>query len=132
MAGIPKNQLAPRVETSAEFAGKKLNHRARAMLDSVFDLMDGEQARGTFDPRKALRAAFERDPLGYLERVVKLTPEGPVGGAVGGMIANIGAMYLHALQAPVQVVAPLVDVTPEAGYNAGTEDAKPLITQGDW
>jgi hypothetical protein len=127
----PKGTLVPRVEGSAEVYGKRLNNRARALLDCVFDLMEDERRSGTFDPVAALRRAYEKDPLGYIERVMKMTPEGAATtGPAAALMANIGAMYLQVMQAPV---APVVDVTPEpSGYIEGTVVDKPLITQGDW
>lgn len=144
----PKGTIVPQGDHGV--AARVTRHRFRAIVDEVLagllgpgakrdaggrDLVERLQAECLSDTRPSSAA------LGDLLKLVPVDTVAP-GSTAGGMVANIGALYLQALQAPVQVAAPLIvgelpviDVTPEpepAGYIEGTAVDKPLITLNEW
>lgn len=105
----PQDVVKREPQSSAIAYGRQLNHRARALVADALNV-----AAGNADFHAALLAQFIADPLGSLERVVKLTPEAVEDeGKAGGVNLNIRSLYLQAVQATQEPRGQVVDVSPE-------------------
>lgn len=135
MASKAKQDLVPRreAESSATVAGKLLNNRARALVDQAFDLLEkGAQDAEGRDFAKALAAAILRDPLGAIERVIRLTPSAEAQTPIGGILNNINNLYLNAVVQANQA-APAAAPAIEGEYvqvEPGTSRVQPSVS--DW
>lgn len=113
-------------------AGRNTRHRIRALLDEALaGVTSAEPLRHASGATlvERIQLALLEAPVETLAAIEKLLPRDPdeAKAAAPGSV-NIGALYLAA----VQSAQPLTIEHEAAGYNAGTEPSKPLITIEEW
>ena len=110
------------VEVSVPARQSRITGRALALLDQAFDLINNRR-----DPAKALAAAYDRDPLAFLERVSKLVTPPPAD--QGKNTNNINSLFVLAARQAAQLpVLDAVTIEDSSGVQSGYSTSEPI----DW
>lgn len=131
--GNPKGMPVPRGEDSQGVAARVTRHRFRAIVDDVLAGLLGPGARCDASGRDLVTRlqdeclAADRTSTAALEALLKLVPPDTASSAPSTAI-NFNSLYHLA----VQQAQPATIEHEAAGYIAGTDPSKPLITIEEW